>query len=87
MQEYIKDNTIPKDVPAFAKSFFTKSTGGGFIHGTKSNDWKKPNATQPTVLNKGGGGKCKPSGDEQEGGKKNLRRNSPTTASRWASST
>jgi hypothetical protein len=69
MQEYIKDNTIPKDVPAFAKSFFTKLTGGGFIHATKSNDLKKPNATQPTVLNEGGGGKRKLSSDKQEGGK------------------
>jgi hypothetical protein len=70
MQEHIKDNLIPKDVAAFAKSFFTKLTGGGFIHATKSNDSKKPNATQPTISNKGGGGKCKPSGDKQKGGKK-----------------
>jgi hypothetical protein len=26
IQEHIKDNLIPKDIPAFAKRFFTKST-------------------------------------------------------------
>ena len=29
MQEHVEDNSIPKDVPAFAKSFFVKATGGG----------------------------------------------------------
>jgi hypothetical protein len=29
MQEHIDDNSIPKDVPAFAKSFFVEATGGG----------------------------------------------------------
>jgi hypothetical protein len=29
MQEHVEDNSIPKDVPAFAKSFFIKATGGG----------------------------------------------------------
>ncbi len=29
MQEHIDDNSIPKDVPAFARSFFFKATGGG----------------------------------------------------------
>ncbi len=28
MQEHIDDNSIPKDVPKFAKSFFVKATGG-----------------------------------------------------------
>jgi hypothetical protein len=69
MQEHIEDNLIPKDIAAFAKSFFTESTGGGFIHATKNDDSKKPNATQPTILNEGGGGKRKPSSDEQKGGK------------------
>jgi hypothetical protein len=70
MQEHIEDNLIPKDIPAFAKSFFTESSGGGFIHATKSDNSKKPNASQPTVSNKGRGGKPKLSGDDQEGGKK-----------------
>ena len=30
MQEHIDDNSIPKDVPAFAKSFFVEAPGGGF---------------------------------------------------------
>ncbi len=29
MQEHVKDNSIPKDFPAFAKSFFIEATGGG----------------------------------------------------------
>jgi hypothetical protein len=29
MQEHVEDNSIPKDVPAFAKSFFVETTGGG----------------------------------------------------------
>jgi hypothetical protein len=70
MQDHVEDNSIPKDVPAFSKSFFTKLTGGGFIHATKSDDSKKPNATQPTISNENGRGKRKPSGVKQEGGKK-----------------
>jgi hypothetical protein len=30
MQEHVDDNSIPKDVPAFAKSFFVEAPGGGF---------------------------------------------------------
>jgi hypothetical protein len=51
MQEHIEDILIQKEVPAFANSFFPKSTRGGFIHATKRNDSKKPNATQATILN------------------------------------
>jgi hypothetical protein len=29
MQEHVDDNSIPKDVPAFAKSFFIEAPGGG----------------------------------------------------------
>jgi hypothetical protein len=68
MQEHIEDSLIPKNIPTSAKSFFNESTGGGFIHAMKSKDSKKPNATQPTVSNKGGGGKCNLSSDKQEGG-------------------
>jgi hypothetical protein len=34
MQEHIDNNFIPKDVPAFAKSFFVVASGGGglFLH-------------------------------------------------------
>jgi hypothetical protein len=31
MQEHLDDNSIPKDVPAFAKSFFVEATGGGSL--------------------------------------------------------
>jgi hypothetical protein len=29
MQEHVEYNSIPKDVPAFTKSFFVEATGGG----------------------------------------------------------
>jgi hypothetical protein len=35
MQEHINDSLIPKDVPTFAKSFFTESTGDGYILAAK----------------------------------------------------
>ncbi len=31
IQEHVDDNSIPKDVPAFAKSFFIKAPGGGLL--------------------------------------------------------
>ncbi len=34
MQEHVEDNSIPKDVPAFAKSFFVKATRGGICSRT-----------------------------------------------------
>ena len=77
MQEHIDDNSIPKDVPAFAKSLFTEIPGGGFTHATKSNCPKKSEATTLTAPNRGGGGgKRKGAGDKQEEGpKKTQRRN------------
>jgi hypothetical protein len=35
MQEHVDDNSIPKDVPAFAKSFFIEAPGGGVHSRTK----------------------------------------------------
>jgi hypothetical protein len=67
MQEHIDDSSIPKDVPAFAKSFFVKATGGGFTLALKTDNTKKGAATLPA---KGTGNKRKPTGNEQEGKKK-----------------
>jgi hypothetical protein len=47
MQEHIDDNSIPKDIPAFAKSFFVEATGGGFTLAPKTDLAKKGTATQP----------------------------------------
>jgi hypothetical protein len=41
MQEHVDDNSIPKDVPAFLRSFFVEATGGGFTLELKDNDAKK----------------------------------------------
>jgi hypothetical protein len=70
MEEHINDNSIPKDFPTFAKSFFIETTGGGFTHAPKSNDTKKSNATQLTTANKSRGGKRKSNGDKQQGQKR-----------------
>jgi hypothetical protein len=68
MQEHVDDNSIPRDVPAFARSFFSKATRGGFTLAPKVNDAKKPSTTQPADGT--GGGKRKPNGKEQQGQKK-----------------
>jgi hypothetical protein len=68
MQEHVDDNSIPKDVPAFAKSFFIKAPGGGFAPKPKTDNAKKPGTTQPADGN--GGGKCKANGKEQQVQKK-----------------
>jgi hypothetical protein len=47
MQEHIDDNSIPKDIPAFAKSFFIEATGGEFTLAPKTDLAKKGTATQP----------------------------------------
>jgi hypothetical protein len=55
---------------AFAKIFFTKLMGRGFTNVPKSNDTKKPNATQPTTSNEGGGSKQKLYDNKRQGQKK-----------------
>ncbi len=77
MQEHVKDNSIPKDVPAFAKSFFIKATGGGFAPAPMANKAKKPSTTQPT--DGSDGGKRKPNEEEQQG-QENKRKSSPIRA-------
>ncbi len=47
MQEHIDDNSIPKDISAFAKSFFIEATGGEFTLAPKTDLAKKGTATQP----------------------------------------
>jgi hypothetical protein len=69
MQEHIDDNSIPKDIPAFAKSFFIEAYGGGFTLAPETNLAKKGTATQPNG-EAAAGYKCKPTGDKQEGKKK-----------------
>ncbi len=68
MQEHVDDNSIPRDVPAFARSFFSEATGGGFTLAPKGNNAKKPSTAQPADGT--GGGKRKPNGKEQQGQKK-----------------
>jgi hypothetical protein len=41
MQEHVDDNSIPKDVPAFARSFFFEATGGGIYSCTKGQRCQK----------------------------------------------
>jgi hypothetical protein len=69
MQEHIDDNSIPKDIPAFAKSFFVEATGGGFTLAPKTDLAKKSTATQPNS-EAAAGYKRKLTGNEQEGRKK-----------------
>jgi len=54
MQEHIDDNSIPKDVPAFAKSFFAGATGGGFTPAPPAAEAAKQVANQPAEANDGG---------------------------------
>jgi len=63
MQEHIDDNSIPKDVPAFAKSFFVEARGG-FVPAPPAAEAAKPAANQPTDAN--GGGKRKGNGEAEQ---------------------
>ena len=55
MQEHVGDNSIPKDILAFAKSFFVAATGGGgFVPApTAVNATTNPATYQPTKSNSG----------------------------------
>jgi len=64
MQEHIDDNSIPNDVPAFAKSFFAGATGGGFTPAPPAAKAAKPVANQPAEAN--GGGKRKGNGEAEQ---------------------
>ena len=64
MQEHIDDNSIPKDVPAFAKSFFVEATGGGFVPAPPAAEAAKPTTNQPANAN--GGGKRKGNGEGEQ---------------------
>ena len=69
MQEHIDDNSIPKDVLSFARSFFTKATCGVFVNAPKDNNTEKQSITQPTT-DGNVGGKRKPNGEEEGKGEK-----------------
>ena len=64
MQEHIDDNSIPKDVPAFAKSFFVEANGGGFVPAPPAVEAAKPTTNQPADAN--GGGKRKSNGEAEQ---------------------
>jgi hypothetical protein len=81
MQEHVEENSIPKDVPAFAKSFFVEATGGGFVPAPPAiidATTTKPATNQPADSN--GGGKRKGNGngegEQQPAGQKKQRNTS-----------
>jgi hypothetical protein len=51
----IDNNSIPNEVPDFARSLFDEQTTGGFVHLLRANNATKPNTHQiSTTSNKGG---------------------------------
>ena len=69
MQEHVNNNSIPKDVPSFARSFFADAAWGGLARAPMVDKPKIPETTtQPTEANPNG--KHKPNGEEQDGKKK-----------------
>ena len=76
MQEHIDDNSIPKDVPAFAKSFFVEASGGGFVPAPPATETAKPTTNQPANENGGGKRKTNGDGDQQAEGQKKKRNTS-----------
>jgi hypothetical protein len=76
MQEHIDDNSVPKDVPAFAKSFFVEANGGGFAPAPPAAEPAKPAATQPADTNGGGKRKGNSEGEQQAEGQKKKRNTS-----------
>jgi hypothetical protein len=69
MQEHVDDNSIPKDVPAFARSIFVDASGGGYVHAPTVDEPKIPaTTTQPAEANPND--KRKPNGEEHDGKKK-----------------
>ena len=73
MQEHIKDNSVPKDVPAFARGFFVDAAKGGFVH-APAVDEQPPATTSTQPAEPNPNGKRKPNGEEQEGSKKKPRK-------------
>ena len=76
MQEHIDDNSVPKDVPAFAKSFFVEASGGGFVPAPTAAEPAKPAASQPADANGGGKRKGNSEGEQQAEGQKKKRNTS-----------
>jgi hypothetical protein len=69
MIKHVKDNSLPKDIPAFAKSLFVKQTAGGIITIAATNTDTK---NQEGTAISGEGNKCKSDGNEP--GKKKSRK-------------
>ncbi len=76
MQERIDDNSIPKDVPAFAKSFFVVASGGGVVPAPTAAEAAKPATNQPANANGGGKRKGNGEGEQQAEGQKKKRNTS-----------
>jgi hypothetical protein len=72
MVDHIDDNSIPKDIPTFAKSIFVEQTLGGFVLAPRTTEAPKANATQPTTSNEGG--KRKMNSQEQPADQKKPRK-------------
>ena len=82
MQEHVEDNSIPKDVSAFAKSFFTDTMGGGFVlHQQVTKQKKQPPFNKQVVTVKGSVSQTAKSSK----GRKSLEKSSLIRALRWAS--
>jgi hypothetical protein len=54
MVDHIDDNSLPKEVPTFAKSLFVEQTLGGFTLATCTSEASKGNGNQPAASNEGG---------------------------------
>jgi hypothetical protein len=79
MVDHINDNSIPKEVPTFAKSVFVEQNLGGFMIAPSTIEAPKLNPTVQPATSKEGG-KRKRNDDEWAAGNKNQRSNSPTRA-------
>ena len=72
MVDHIDDNSLPKEVPSFAKNLFVEQTSGGFALAHCRIEHSKTEATQPTAPNESG--KRKPSTEEASGMHKKQRK-------------
>ncbi len=54
MVDHIDDNSLPKEMPTFAKSLFVEQTLGGLSLATRTSKGSKADVTQPTASNERG---------------------------------
>ncbi len=70
MVDHIENNSIPKEIPTFAKSLFVEQNLGGFVITPSTIEAPKSDPTvQPATLKEGG--KRKTNSNEQAAGNKN----------------